>query len=228
VTLLRTVDLTVAYGAVRAVDALSIDIGAGELVGLIGPNGAGKTTCIDAICGFTPYSGSVVLDGRPLEGIRPDRRARLGVVRSFQQVELFDDLDVRGNLLVAADGGDVSPAVDAFDIGSLLDRRTTELSEGERKLVGLARALTRGPRVLLLDEPAAGLDTTESRDLGTRLRRVADSGVGVLLVDHDMELVLGTCDRVHVIDRGRLLASGAPDVVRDHPAVIAAYLGTAT
>jgi ABC-type branched-subunit amino acid transport system ATPase component len=227
VTLLRTVDLTVTYGAVRAVDALSIDVGAGELVGLIGPNGAGKTTCIDAICGFTPCSGSVVLDGRPLDGIRPDRRARLGAVRSFQQVELFDDLDVRGNLLVAADGGDVSAAVDAFDIASLLDRRTTELSEGERKLVGLARVMARGPRVLLLDEPAAGLDTAESRDLGVRLRRVADSGIGVLLVDHDMELVLGTCDRVHVIDRGRLLASGPPDVVRDHPDVVAAYLGTA-
>ena len=226
-TLLRTVDLSVTYGGVRAVHELSIDVDAGELVGLIGPNGAGKTTCIDAVCGFTAHDGSVVLDGVSLDGLRPDVRARRGVVRSFQQVELFDDLDVRGNLLVAADGGDVSAAVDAFDIAHLLDRPTAALSEGERKLVGLARVLARGPRVLLLDEPAAGLDTSESRDLGARLRRVTDRGVGVLLVDHDMELVLGVCDRVHVIDRGTLVASGTPDVVRRHPEVIAAYLGSA-
>ena len=226
-TLLQTVGLSVTYGAVRAVRELTIDVDAGELVGLIGPNGAGKTTCIDAVCGFTAYEGSVVLDGVPLDGRRPDVRARRGAVRSFQQVELFDDLDVRGNLLVAADGGDVSAAVDAFGIAHLLDRPTTSLSEGERKLVGLARVLARGPRVLLLDEPAAGLDTTESRDLGARLRRVAEGGVGVLLVDHDMELVLGTCDRVHVIDRGSLIASGSPEVVRQHPDVIAAYLGSA-
>ena len=226
-TLLQTVDLSVTYGAVRAVHELSIDVDAGELVGLIGPNGAGKTTCIDAVCGFTAHEGSVVLDGVSLDGLRPDVRARRGVVRSFQQVELFDDLDVRGNLLVAADGGDVSAAVDAFDIAHLLDRSTAALSEGERKLVGLARVLARRPRVLLLDEPAAGLDTSESHDLGARLRRVADRGVGVLLVDHDMDLVLGTCDRVHVIDRGALVATGTPEVVRRHPDVVAAYLGSA-
>ena len=225
--MLRTAGLSVQFGGVRALDDLSIDVGAGELVGLIGPNGAGKTTCIDAVSGFVAYRGSVLLDDEPVDGLPPHRRARLGVVRSFQAVELFDDLDVRGNLLVAAAGRAIDDAVDVFGIGPLLGRATGELSEGERKLVGLARALARRPRVLLLDEPAAGLDTGESSELGERLRAVVDGGVSVLVVDHDMELVLGVCDRVHVIDRGRLLASGTPDVVRDDPLVTAAYLGTA-
>ena len=226
--LLRTDVLTVQYGGVRAVDSLSIDVDAGELVGLIGPNGAGKTTCIDAVGGFVPYSGSVLLDDRSLDRTPAHKRARLGVVRSFQQVELFDDLDVRGNLLVAAGRASIDDAVDLFGIDHLLERGTGELSEGERKLVGLARALARRPRVLLLDEPAAGLDTEESEALGVRLRAVVRSGVSVLLVDHDVSLVLGVCDRIHVIEEGALIASGIPDVVRSDPRVVAAYLGAST
>ena len=223
--LLRTEALTVQYGGVTAVDALSIDVDAGELVGLIGPNGAGKTSCIDALGGFVAYRGAVELDGRAIDGVSAHRRARLGLVRTFQQVELFDDLDVRGNLLVAAARRPIDEAVDMFGIGHLLDRGTGELSEGERKLVGLARALARRPRVLLLDEPAAGLDTDESLALGFRLRAVVASGVAVLLVDHDMGLVLSVCDRVHVIEEGALIASGPPARVQSDPRVIAAYLG---
>jgi branched-chain amino acid transport system ATP-binding protein len=245
VTLLQTRSLSVSYGGVRAVDGVSLDVEAGTLAGLIGPNGAGKTSLIDALSGFVAYGGSVVLGDAPLDGLPPHERARRGLVRSFQTVELFDDLDVRGNLLVAADrltvwgalrdlvaprrlssAGRLDRAVDVVGIGHLLDRRAGELSEGERKLVGLCRALVAGPRLLLLDEPAAGLDTAESRRLGERLRAIVESGVALLLVDHDMDLVLNACDRVHVIDGGRHIASGTPDDVRRHEGVAAAYLGT--
>ncbi|HEY6698547.1 MAG TPA: ATP-binding cassette domain-containing protein [Acidimicrobiales bacterium] len=242
--LLDTRSLTVSYGGVRAVDAVSLDIEARTLVGLIGPNGAGKTSLIDALSGFVPYEGSVALGDVTLDRLAPHERARRGLVRSFQTVELFDDLDVKGNLLVAADrvtvwgalrdlvaprrvasAGRLDRAVELVDIGHLLDRGTDELSEGERKLVGLCRALVAGPKMLLLDEPAAGLDTAESRRLGERLRAIVEAGTAVLLVDHDMDLVLNVCDRVHVIEGGRHIASGTPDEVRSHERVAAAYLG---
>jgi len=242
--LLELSSLGVTYGGVRAVDGVSMTLEAGRLVGLIGPNGAGKTTLIDAVTGFTPYDGTVCLADRPLEGLGPHRRARAGLARTFQSVELFDDLDVAGNLLVAATPspwwapladavrpgrrsgrGGIDGAVELLGIGHLVDRRPGDLSDGERKLVGVGRALATGPQVLLLDEPAAGLDTSESVVLGERLRRIVDTGVAVLLVDHDMELVLGVCDEVHVIERGRLIASGPPSAVRDDEQVVAAYLG---
>jgi branched-chain amino acid transport system ATP-binding protein len=236
--------LTVSYGGVLAVDGVSLDLAAGTLAGLIGPNGAGKTSLIDALSGFVAYEGSVQLGGVTLDGLPPHQRARRGLVRSFQSVELFDDLDVRGNLLVAAERLTVwgalrdlvvprrSPiaarldrAVDVSGVGHLLGRRTAELSEGERKLVGLCRALVTDPAVLLLDEPAAGLDTGESALLGERLRAVVGAGTAVLLIDHDMDLVLDVCDVVHVVDGGRLIASGTPAEVRGDDRVVAAYLG---
>jgi len=247
--LLETRSLGVTYGGVRALDDVSIGVGEGSLVGLIGPNGAGKTTFIDAVTGFASATGQVLLDGRRLDHLAPYRRARAGLVRSFQQAELFDDLDVRGNLDVAADrarwwstmsdlvrpgrthrrddGGDgVDRAVDLLDIAHLVDLSIAQLSEGERKLVGLARALSRDPRLLLLDEPAAGLDTDESHALGNRLRAIVDAGTSIVLVDHDIDLVLGRCDVVHVLEQGRLIASGEPDDVRADDRVIAAYLGS--
>jgi branched-chain amino acid transport system ATP-binding protein len=243
--LLETQGLSVRYGGVHALDDVSLSVDEAALVGLIGPNGAGKTTFIDALTGFTPCRGSVWLDGVCLDSLPPHRRARLGLVRTFQSVELFDDLDVLGNLLVAAGRprwwrpvvdlvaprraasvpAAVARAVALLGIEHLLDRPTGELTEGERKLAGVCRALALDPRVLLLDEPAAGLDTTESRDLGARLRAVVDAGVAVLLVDHDMDLVMNVCDAIHVLDHGTLLASGPPaEVVRDER-VVAAYLG---
>jgi branched-chain amino acid transport system ATP-binding protein len=185
------------------------------------------------------------LDGVRLDGLAPHERARRGLVRTFQQAELFDELDVRGNLLVAAarptwwrpladlvrPGRARTPAaleraVALLGIGHLLDRPTDRLSEGERKLVGLCRALAAEPRVLLLDEPAAGLDTEESQDLGRRLRAIVDTDVTVLLVDHDVDLVLNACDVVHVVDNGGLIASGSPAAVRADERVVHAYLGT--
>ncbi|HZM31229.1 MAG TPA: ATP-binding cassette domain-containing protein [Acidimicrobiales bacterium] len=236
--------LAVSYGGVRAVDDVDLDVEDGTLTGLIGPNGAGKTSIIDALSGFVAYRGDVRLDGEALDGLAPHQRARRGLVRSFQSVELFDDLDVRGNLAVAAErvgirgalrdlvvprrspgGRRLDRAVDQVGIGHLLDRATHELSEGERKLVGLCRALVAAPRVLLVDEPAAGLDTGESRALGERLRAIVDAGTAVLLIDHDMDLVLGACDAVHVVDGGRTVASGRPAQVRSDERVIRAYLG---
>jgi branched-chain amino acid transport system ATP-binding protein len=239
--------LSVRYGGVHALEDFAIAVAPGQLVGLIGPNGAGKTTAIDAITGFAPSAGSVRLDGHELRGLPPHARAARGLVRTFQGSELFDDLDVLGNLLVAASrrrawhvlsdlvrpgapGGAPVPeavgrALSTLGIEHLRHRRTVELSEGERKLVGLARALAGNPRVLLLDEPAAGLDTSESQALGARLRAVAGAGLAVVLVDHDVDLVLGTCDAVHVLVQGRVVASGPPAAVREDPAVIAAYLG---
>ena len=238
--------LTVTFGGVRAVDDLAFSIAPGRLAGLIGPNGAGKTTCIDALTGFVPYDGRVTLDGVALEGVPPHHRARRGLVRTFQHVELFDDLDVLGNLEVAATRprwwwpladlvapdrasarAGVGDVVDLLDLTDVLHRSPPELSEGTRKLVGVARALVGRPRVLLLDEPAAGLDVAESVELGTRLRRVVEQGVTVLLVDHDMDLLFSVCDEVHVIDTGRLLASGTPAQIQRDDRVIAAYLGAA-
>jgi branched-chain amino acid transport system ATP-binding protein len=236
--------LTVSYGGVRAVDGVSLDLEAGILTGLIGPNGAGKTSLIDALSGFVSYEGSVELGGVSLDGLPPHQRVRRGLARSFQSVELFDDLDVRGNLLVAAErltvwgalrdlvvprrsatAARLDRAVDVAGVGHLLGRRTGELSEGERKLVGLCRALVTDPAVLLLDEPAAGLDTGESARLGERLRAVVDAGTAVLLIDHDMDLVLDVCDVVHVVDGGRHIAVGTPADVRGDELVVAAYLG---
>ena len=245
--MLHVEGLTVDYGGVRALDGVTLAVAAGALVGLSGPNGAGKTTFLDAVTGFTPAAGSVRLGERVLDGLPPHRRSRLGLVRTFQAVDLFDDLDVAGNLRVAAERlqwwrplvdllrpgatsdlpAPVHAAVALLGIGDLLERGTGELSEGQRKLVGLCRALACGPRALLLDEPAAGLDTVESRSLAQALRAVAASGVTVLLVDHDMDLVLGSCDAVHVLDFGRVIASGPPEAVARDERVVAAYLGRA-
>jgi len=244
--MLRVDGLTVAYGGVRALDDVTLSVPAGAIVGLIGPNGAGKTTFLDAVTGFTPCRGSVWLGDGSLDGVPPHRRAGRGLVRTFQSIELFADLDVAANLRVAAERlrwwrpladlvrprpsstlpPSVAAAVDVLGVGELLGRAPDELSEGERKRVGICRALACSPRVLLLDEPAAGLDTTESRTLAAALRAIVDTGVTVVLVDHDMDLVLGTCETVHVLEFGRLIASGPPEVVRHDERVVAAYLGT--
>ncbi len=245
--LLEARGLSVSYGGLYANDDIDLDCDAGKLVGLIGPNGAGKTTFIDAITGFTPITdGYVTFDGEDLAGKQPDARAQMGLVRTFQSLELFEDLTVRDNLLVAAERPkwysfladvvapgrgkaaileQVDVALDAMDLRDLADKHPSDLSHGQRKLIGVARALAAKPKLLLLDEPAAGLDTKESHLLGQHLRSFLDLGVSLFLIDHDMGLVLNVCDYIYVLDFGKVIAHGSPAQVRSDPAVIAAYLG---
>jgi branched-chain amino acid transport system ATP-binding protein len=244
-TLLEVERLRVTFGGIAAVDDVSFSLDEGSLVGLIGPNGAGKTTCIEALTGYLPHATGVVrFLGRDLTGVPPHRRAQAGLARTFQAVELFDDLTVRDNLRAAAnrrtvwqslrdlvaprwhdDESAIDRALDVVGLADAADALPTELSQGQRKLAGVARALASRPRLLLLDEPAAGLDATETLALSLRLRDVVDDGISILLVDHDMGLVLGTCEHIVVLDFGRVLAAGTPDQIRGDEHVLAAYLG---
>jgi branched-chain amino acid transport system ATP-binding protein len=240
---LATAGLSVRFGGVHAVEGVDITVEEGQLVGLIGPNGAGKTTFVDAITGFVRYTGRVELDGRDLGGMAPHERARLGLARTWQSTELFDDLIVRENVSVAAErpsflslaaelvgkrlGGSAAAddALALLGLGSIAEAMPAELTQAQRKLVGVARAIAMQPRLLCLDEPAAGLDTRESEDLGQRLRQIADAGTTTLLIDHDMGLVLTICDRIVVLEFGKVIAAGRPDEVRRDARVVEAYLG---
>jgi len=245
VSVLRTTNLSVRFGGVHAVEDADVVVEEGELVALIGPNGAGKTTFIDAITGFVRYTGRAELDGKDLEGMAPHERARRGLARTWQSTELFDDLSVRENLTVAAhrpsflalvgdlvgkrigESAAAEQALELLDLGSIADATPDHLTQGQRKLVGVARAIAMQPRLLCLDEPAAGLDTRESEDLGQRLRKIADAGTATLLIDHDMGLVMTICDRITVLEFGKVIAAGSPDEVRRDPRVVKAYLGGA-
>ena len=240
---LATAALSVRFGGVQAVEDVDLAVDEGQLVGLIGPNGAGKTTFIDAITGFVRYTGVVELDGRDLGGMPPHARALRGLARTWQSTELFDDLTVRENLAVGAErpsflalaaevvgrriptGESADDALQLLDLGGIADAMPAELTQAQRKLVGVARAIAMRPRLLCLDEPAAGLDTRESDDLGQRLRQIADAGTTTLLIDHDMGLVLNICDRIVVLEFGKVIAAGPPDQVRHDPRVVEAYLG---
>jgi len=222
---LRVTSLSVAFGGVRALRDVTLEVRKGELVGLIGPNGAGKTTLVDAVSGFVGYAGRVELSGADLSGLPPYERARRGLGRTWQSTELFDDLDVRENLTVASRSGSTARALGLVGLDWAAEAMPDQLSMGQRKLVGVARALAAEPRLLCLDEPAAGLDTRESAELGARLRDLADQGQSMLLIEHDMGLVLGICDRVVVLEFGQVIADGPPSAVRADPQVIAAYLG---
>jgi len=229
--LLTATAVGVRYGPVTAVDDVTFEVREGEIVGLIGPNGAGKTTLMDAISGFVPATGRITLTGSEVGGQPPHRRARAGLGRTFQDIELYEELTVAENIMVGASHGghgaeSVRAALALLDISELADVAAADLSQGQRQLVSVARVLAGRPRVALLDEPAAGLDSLESRWLGQRLRAARDRGVTMLLVDHDMDLVLSICDRIIVLDLGRVIASGTPDEVRADPAVVGAYLGT--
>jgi ABC-type branched-subunit amino acid transport system ATPase component/branched-subunit amino acid ABC-type transport system permease component len=245
-TTLRIDGLSVRFGGVAALDGVQLSLASGEILGVIGPNGAGKTTLLDAITGFVkPAGGSVMVNDQNIGGWTPERRARAGIVRSFQAVELFGELTVWENMLTAADRQSTSryltdlvrpgvqlpsavmvQAASDFGLQDVLDKHPPELSHGTARLAGIARAMAAEPSVLLLDEPASGLDTRERQELKGLISTLArDRGVAVILVEHDVPLVLETCDRVLVLDFGRTIAAGLPDQVRTDPAVIAAYLG---
>jgi branched-chain amino acid transport system ATP-binding protein len=221
-----------------------LEVPDGKIVGLIGPNGAGKTTLVDAITGFVPCGGRVEIAGHDVTRLKPHARTRRGLGRTWQTVELFDDLTVAENVAVAI--GTPSPwatvkelfvkptlqqarigeALDSVGIGHLFDAMPTELSEGQRKLVGIARAFAGSPRVVCLDEPAAGLDTSETAELGTQLRTLTSGGTSMLLIDHDIGFVFGTCDHVVVVEFGVVIAEGPPHEIYANERVIEAYLGS--
>ena len=218
-------DLSVRYGAGEVLSHVDLVLEPGTVTGLIGPNGAGKTTLLDAVMGFVPLAtGTVRLGGSDLSSRPPHERARLGLGRSFQFLELFDDLTARENLLIAAESaGRRRPRADADDA----DEPAGALSPSARKELALRRVLAADPGVVLLDEPGAGLDPAERQQLATELRRMAGENRTVLVVDHDLDLVLDACDRIVVLDRGRIVFDGAPAQARTDPQVTALYLGVA-
>jgi ABC-type branched-subunit amino acid transport system ATPase component/branched-subunit amino acid ABC-type transport system permease component len=249
-TVLSVSGLSVDFGGVHALRDVTLEVRAGELVGLIGPNGAGKSTFLDAVGGFVTSDGRVELDGRDIGRLPAYERSRRGLGRTWQSTELFHDLDVRENLLVAADqdasslsraavgrklrhalhpdhaaGQEADEALEIVGMDWAADAMPDNLSESERKLVGVARALVGNHRLICLDEPAAGLDRRESQELGRCLRGLADDGQSILLIDHDMGLVLSICDRIVVLEFGTVIADGPPEAIRRDERVVAAYLG---
>ncbi len=238
-TLLQVRGITVNFGGHVALDDVALHADPGLVTALIGPNGAGKTTLFNAICGLlNPSAGTVLLDGRELTRLKPYKRARLGLARTFQRLELWSLLTVRENVQVAAelraaygnDGADprheVEDIVRRVGLHGKIDHRVDELPTGQARLVEIARALATKPRLLLLDEPASGLDDAETEDLGALLRSLAAEGLAVLLVEHDVQLVMDVSDHVFVLDFGRIIAEGAPNEIRTNEAVLAAYLGS--
>ncbi|QYB00186.1 ATP-binding cassette domain-containing protein (plasmid) [Rhodococcus sp. USK10] len=244
-TVLSVHELAVTFGATRALDGVDFEVRGGEVLGIIGSNGSGKTTLVDAITGYVPSRGVVTLNDRSLSVLPAHRRSTIGVSRSFQSLELFDDLSVADNLLTAARQGGwwqwlsclvwpgrkpVPPAVVAavqeFGLHDLLDKAPSEIPYGKRKLLAIARALASGPRVLFLDEPAAGLGEVDRAEMRRLVRRLAQEWrMAVIIIEHDVELVMDVSDRVLALSQGKVITQGVAAEVRAHPEVISAYLG---
>jgi branched-chain amino acid transport system ATP-binding protein len=228
--------VTVRFGGNVALDGVSFTAEPGVVTGLIGPNGAGKTTLFNVITGLLPPSaGQVLIAGDNVSRMRPSSRARLGMARTFQRLELFTLLSVRENIRVAVDvrrTGGTRPAqyvdeiIERIGLTDVADARVGNLSTGRARLVELGRALATQPKVLLLDEPASGQDESETQAFGRLLRDLAREGIAVVLVEHDMHLVMQVCDLIHVLDFGRIIAVGTAAEIQHDEAVLAAYLGT--
>ena len=244
-------ELAVSFGGVRAVDGVSLELSPGEVVALVGPNGSGKTTLLDAISGLvTPSAGRVVLDGEGLDDMLPEERAAMGLVRSFQDARLFPELTVEDTLLLSEDGrsssdvvsitfqlpwarrservkrADVDAVIGSFRLGAFRHRRIGQLSTGTRRVVDLASIVLASPRLLLLDEPTAGIAQREAEAFVPLLRRLQHmTGCTVLLVEHDVPLAFELCDRAVVMQTGTIVSAGPPEVVRRDPLALEAYLG---
>ncbi|HEU5280058.1 MAG TPA: ABC transporter ATP-binding protein [Gaiellaceae bacterium] len=225
-----------SFEGVHALREVTLELGRREVVGLIGPNGAGKSTFVNVLSGFDrPTSGSVELEGRDVTRWSPGRRGRHGLSRTFQHSHAFRSLSVRENVEVAALGVGATAGearqratelLETLGLASQAGRRADTLAQGDERRLGVARALATRPRFLLLDEPAAGLPEAELPDFSTAVRSVRDEhDVGVLLIDHNMALIMAICDRIYVLDQGRLLAEGTPEEIRANLDVAAAYLG---
>jgi len=231
--LLEIRQVMVRFGGVMAVGGVDLDVQAGEITGLIGPNGAGKTTLFNVISGMQdPTAGMVSVNGVDISHESPHRRAKRGLARTFQRLELFASLTVRDNVRVAAElasltniDSTVNRLLEKVGVSHLADKTAGELPTGSARLVEIARALATGPQLLLLDEPASGLDESESDRLGKLLRELTGEGLGVLLVEHDMSLVMRVCDSIYVLDLGMIIAHGTPEYIQHDPQVLQAYLG---
>ncbi len=231
--LLEIRGVRVRFGGVMAVGGVDLDVQAGEITGLIGPNGAGKTTLFNVISGMQdPTAGMVSVNGVDISHESPHRRAKRGLARTFQRLELFASLTVRDNVRVAAElasltniDSTVNRLLEKVGVSDLADKTAGELPTGSARLVEIARALATGPQLLLLDEPASGLDDSESDRLGKLLRELTGEGLGVLLVEHDMSLVMRVCDSIYVLDLGMIIAHGTPESIQRDPDVLQAYLG---
>jgi branched-chain amino acid transport system ATP-binding protein len=251
--LLQVDGASMTFGGVHALSGVSLTLDEGETLGLIGPNGAGKTTLFNCITGVVPgYSGVIAYDGGDLRGLKPHRRARLRIARTFQNLELFDELSALDNLVLPLDafsrrgvigdllrlpttGFDERKAEEKarailhyLDLGRYTDTPAGDLSVGLRRRLEIGRALCLEPRLLLLDEPGAGLDARETVELARLLAAVrARFKVTMLVVDHDMALIMRICNRIYVLDYGQIIAEGTPEQIRDDPEVVRAYLGEA-
>ena len=241
--ILNLESISVNFGGHIAVNELSLTIDPGTITGLIGPNGAGKTTLFNVISGLlAPSSGRVLFADRDITSLAPHKRARIGIGRTFQRLELFNSLTVIDNLRVSIETSNqwktsreamsgssmnakINKILDLTGLNSVRNAMASEIPTGQARLVELARALVLSPNLLLLDEPASGQNDEETERFGQLLRELCNSGISIFLVEHDMSLVMNTCDQVNVLDFGTVIAKGTPTEIQEHELVIEAYLG---
>jgi branched-chain amino acid transport system ATP-binding protein len=234
-------EVCLAFGGAQVLSDVTISVPPAGVTGLIGPNGAGKTTLFNVVSGLlAPKSGRIVIDGHDVTKASPAARARRGLSRTYQRLELFTSLTVRDNIRVAGEirntwsrrgrinvGAETERIIELVGLGDVADREVSELPTARARVVEVARALMTQPRVLLLDEPASGQTEQETAEFGKLLRElVSERELAICLVEHDVNLVMGTCGLIHVLDYGLIIASGTPDEVKNDPAVVNAYLGT--